>query len=85
MTPNLFVVGDDSSSRGEYMSSLDMILCVTQPGEALTLEEIDARVNARFGHTSVYSLKNALNRACKRGEFQKQRGRANLYHRSSSP
>lgn len=80
-------VGRDTSHTGEgYMSNVDMILCVSQAGEDLAFVEISERVRARFGDTSEKSLRNALDRAVRRGEFQKiqVRGRANTYRRSSS-
>jgi hypothetical protein len=61
-----------------------MILYVTQPGDDFTIAEISERVNARFGPTPRKSLENVLNRAVKRGEFTKIRGRANVYYRSPS-
>jgi hypothetical protein len=83
-TTKLFI-GRDTPHNGEgYLSNYDMILCVTQAGDDFTIAELSERVNARFGQTSRKSLENVLNRAVKRGEFIKIRGRANLYRRSSS-
>lgn len=83
-SPKVFVVGDKSPKGEGYMSAIDQIFAVTPPGEDLTISEISERVNDRFGHTPIGSLKNAIARACKRGEFIKKRGRANVYRRSSS-
>lgn len=69
------------------MSNLQMILCVTPPGEDFTIAEISERVNDRFGPTSRKSLENMLNRSVKRGEFTKQspRGAAQRLHPLSLP
>lgn len=80
----VFVGRDTSHTGGEYITNIDMILCVSQAGEDLAFVEISERVRARFGDTSEKSLRNALDRAVRRGEFVKIRGRANTYRRSSS-
>lgn len=86
MTPNVFVVGDGSSYGEGYMSNIDMIHAVLEPGEDLTLLEIFDRVSVHFGPTSVCSLKNAIRRAVKRGDVEiTSRGRENRYRLSSSP
>ncbi|HNR56908.1 MAG TPA: hypothetical protein PKJ51_00495 [Methanothrix sp.] len=78
-------VGRNASSSGEgYLTNYDMIIAVTKEGEEVTFSEINRRVQSRFGRVSDKSLKNVLNRAVKRGEFLKTRGRANRFRRSSS-
>jgi len=66
------------------LTNYDMIIAVTKEGEEVTFSEINRRVQSRFGRVSDKSLKNVLNRAVKRGEFLKTRGRANRFRRSSS-
>ncbi|MCP1392598.1 MAG: hypothetical protein J5I35_07550, partial [Methanothrix harundinacea] len=82
----LFIGRDTTPPGGEYITNIGMIFGVSQPGEALAFVEISERVRARFGDTSEKSLRNALDRAVRRGEFQKiqVRGPANTYRRSSS-
>lgn len=75
---------DIHPAGGEYITNIDMIFGVSQPGETLTLAEISERVRAQFGDVSEKSLQNVLNRAVKRGEFEKIRGPANRYRRFSS-
>ncbi|MCP1393358.1 MAG: hypothetical protein J5I35_11500, partial [Methanothrix harundinacea] len=77
MTTKVFVGRDSSHTGGEYITNIDMIFAVTQAGDDFTIAEISERVRARFGDTSEKSLRNALDRAVRRGEFVKIRGRAN--------
>lgn len=77
--PKVFVVGDGSTHGEGYMSAFDQIRDILATRDDLTLVEIDAEARDRFGSSSIHSLKNAINRAVKRGDVEITRGRENRY------